>query len=186
MKALWILAREHTAIRAIAARFEAELVGARHSGLIDGEAVERMLEFFEREVDGHHQEKEERLFLPRLSSRTTGTPHRLVRALRLDHARERKQLAGLHAALEDALCGHGAALTALVRDGRRYLREQAEHARREETTLFPLALRLFSARDDLALLAAFRLLDREWGGTVWESSRALERWLDQRYQPVPA
>jgi hemerythrin-like domain-containing protein len=109
-----------------------------------------------------------------------------VHALRLEHARERVLLARLRDPLEGASYGDGTAVAALVRDGRRYLREQAEHGWREETVLFPLARRFLSARDDLALLSAFRSLDQEWGGTVWQSSGALEHWLDQRRQPVPA
>lgn len=186
MKTLMILAREHKAIRAIASRLENEFAAARHQGTLDGEAVDRLLEFFEREVDGHHQEKEERGLLPRLLARAPSRDERQLRALLHDHAFERKILGRLRGAVEGAAYGDWGSTAALVRDGRLYLRMQREHSRREEAVLFPLARRLLGEHEDLAVMDAFSRLDHEWGGTVWATARALERWLDQRQTPVAA
>lgn len=186
MKTIMILAREHEAIRAIASRLEHEFAAAREQGTLDGEAVDRLLGFFEHEVDGHHQEKEERAFLPRLISRASFGDERLLRTLLQDHAFERKVLDKLRGEVEGAAYGDWSSTASLVRDGRVYLCMQREHSRREEDVLFPLARRLLSAHDDLVVMDAFRGLDHDWGGTVWAAARALERWLDQRRSPVAA
>jgi hemerythrin-like domain-containing protein len=185
LRSLIILAREHRALRAIAARFEHELTSARATGLVDGEAAARLLEFFEHEIDGHHQEKEERAFLPRLAAAASGAEREALHGLVEDHARERELLASLRRELEAVAYGDPGATATFVCDARAYLGMQREHSRREEALLFPLAPALLSERADLAVLAHFRQLDHEWGGTVWEAARALEAWLDRHRAPAP-
>src|SRR5688572_22351809 len=62
MKSIQLLRREHEAISSVLERFERALAEAERDFAIDPETIERLLEFFERAVDGQHQEKEERFF----------------------------------------------------------------------------------------------------------------------------
>jgi hemerythrin-like domain-containing protein len=186
MKTLRILAREHAAIAALSARLAAEVDAAATAGAVDGEAIDRLLQFFEARVDGQHQEKEERALLPRLRARAAQGGAHVVEALAADHALQRRLLAQMRAQLEGAAYAEPNSLAVLVRCARSYLRAQGEHSRWEQAALFPLAARLFGPDDDEALLRAFRLLDRSWGGLLWDEARRVEAWLDQRHAPLPA
>ena len=73
-----------------------KLLGTALLGLVDRNEIrdelERQLDHFERglsfppdQVDGHQQEKEERIFLPRLLSRASGEDVIALRELLQDH-----------------------------------------------------------------------------------------------------
>jgi hemerythrin-like domain-containing protein len=81
MRTLQVLAWEHAAIAACCDRFEAEIDAIVIRSEVDAEALDRLLQFFEHEVDGHHQEKEERIFMPRLLSRASGEDVEALRAM---------------------------------------------------------------------------------------------------------
>lgn len=186
MKALHQLTLEHAAIGALIARFEAEIQEAVRTGEADAEAIDRLLGFFEREVDGHHQDKEEEVLLPRLLARAEGEDLRLLRSLRDDHARQRKLLAHMRNQVEGVTYGEPNSLAILVRDAGRYVRHQREHSTWEQRTLFTLARRLLGPSDDRALLIGFRRLDEVWGAPLWDAACFLAEWLDQRRSLVPA
>ena len=186
MKALRALTREHAAIAALIDRFEAEIEGSAGAGEIDVEAVERLLSFFEEQVDGHHQEKEERIFFPRLVTRATGEDALAVRWLFEDHGAQRKLLAGMRNQVEGAAYGEPNSLAVLVRMARSYVRAQREHSRWEQAVLFPLARRILAPRDDRAVLNGFRRLDALWGRSVEDAALSVAEWLDQRRSLVPA
>jgi hemerythrin-like domain-containing protein len=180
MKALQVLAREHAAIAACCERFEAELDQIVGRCEVDAEALDRLLRFFEVQVDGHHQEKEERIFMPRLLARAAGEDVLLLRSLLDDHGAQRRLLAHMRNQIEGVAYGEPNSVTVLVRAAQRYLRAQREHSRWEQTVLFPAASRILGPRDDRAILNGFRRIDELWGTTVWDAERALTAWLDQR------
>jgi hemerythrin-like domain-containing protein len=186
MKALIELTREHAAIGALVARFESEIAEGIRLGEIDADAVDRLLGFFEREVDGHHQEKEERVLLPRLMARAAGAELELLRTLASEHDGQRKLLAHMRNQVEGATYGEPNSLAVLLREAGRYVRQQREHSRWEQRVLFPLARRLLDADDDRELVRGFRRLDGVWGATVWDAACTLSEWLDQRRSLVPA
>jgi hemerythrin-like domain-containing protein len=186
MKALTILSREHAAIRALLTRFEAEITQGARSGEFDGEAVDRLLEFCERVIDGHHQEKEERVFLPCLTRRARGSDREVLAALGDEHTLQRKLLSHMRNQIEGASYGEPNSIAVLVRLARNYFQHQREHSRWEQQVLFPLAQRILLAEDDAALLRGFAGLDEALGTTVWEDACSLAEWLDQRRSLVPA
>jgi hemerythrin-like domain-containing protein len=186
MKALIELAREHAAIGALLARFETELSQGVRTGEIDGEAVERLLAFLERELDGHHQEKEELVLLPRMLAVAVGAELGLLAGVVHEHGAQRRLLAEMRNQIEGASYGEPNSIAVLVRAGGRYVRAQREHSRWEQRVLFPLARRLLGPADDRALVCGFRRLDGVWGGPVWDAACALAEWLDQRRSLVPA
>lgn len=180
MKTLIVLAREHEAIERIVTRLEHALDVLGRSGELDGEALQRMLEFFEQAVDGHHQESEERVLLPRLLLRAKGDETALVRSLLVDHGEQRTFLGILRDNLEGAAYGEPGCRAAVARFGRLYIAHHREHSQWEHTTLFALAKKLLDERDDLDALRELARLDRDWGGSVVRSAHTLEAWLDQR------
>lgn len=186
MKTLAMLIGEHAAIREMIARFEAEIDAIEDRGAVDAEALGRLLGFFEEQIDGHHQEKEERVFLPRLLTRAHGWDAVLVRSLLDDHASQRKLLAAMRCEIDKAAYGEPNSLAILARTARRYVEHQHRHSRWEELVIFPLARRILSAQDDRAVCNGFRRLDELWGRSVAKVARSLAEWLDQRHELVPA
>jgi hemerythrin-like domain-containing protein len=186
MKALQALAREHAAIASCCERFETEIGEIIRWSEVDAEALDRLLTFFEVQVDGHHQEKEERIFMPRLLSRASGGDVDALRALFDDHGAQRKLLAQMRNQIEGAAYGEPNSIAVLVRAAKHYLREQREHSTWEQTTLFPMAVRILGPRDDRAILNGFRRLDQMWGTSVAGAARSLAEWLDQRRSLVGA
>ncbi|NOT29468.1 MAG: hypothetical protein HOP15_03360 [Planctomycetes bacterium] len=180
MQALQVLAREHAAIAACCERFEAEIGATVARCEVDAEAMDRLLRFFEVQVDGHHQEKEERIFMPRLLTRAPGADVFVLRFLFDDHGAQRQLLAQMRAQVEGVTYGEPNSIAVLVRAAKSYLRAQRQHSRWEQTTLFPMARRILGPRDDRALLNGFRRLDELWGTAVWDAARSLAEWLDQR------
>ena len=186
MITLKILAREHAAIAACCQRLEAEIDGIVGRCEVDAEALDRLLRFFEEQVDGHHQEKEERIFMPRLLARAAGEEVETLRSLFDDHGAQRKLLAQMRNQIEGVTYGEPNSIAVLVRGARNYLHAQREHSQWELATLFPMAERILSPRDDCAILNGFRRLDEARGSRVWDAQRSLTEWLDQRRSLVPA
>lgn len=179
MQALVVMGREHEAIARIVARLEDVIEAAATSATIDGETLVRLIDFFEREVDGHHQEKEERVLLPRMRLRSSGDDALLVETLLADHGAERVLLGSLRENLEGAAYGEPGSTAAVVSTARAYIEHQRLHSSWENTVVFPLARRCLSPLDDQEILAEFRRLDLERGSSVVLAATALEDWLDR-------
>ena len=186
MKAIQSLMREHAAIAACCERFESEIDAIVRRFEVDAVALDHLLRFFEKEVDGHHQEKEERIFMPRLLARASGAEVQALRAMFHDHCAQRRLLAQLRNQIEGIAYGEPNSTAVFVRGARNYLRAQRAHSRWEQSELFPLAARVLGPRDDRAILNGFRRLDELWGTSVEDAERQLAEWLDQRHEPVPA
>lgn len=180
MQATQILSGQHAAIAAMLERFEDMLDEALESGALDAEALARLLTFFEEQVDGQHQEEEERIFLPRLLTRAGRGDGQQVRSLLDEHIRQRQLLIQLRADLQAAARRAPGALEALAEHGHRYLRRQRLHAAWEDTMVLPLAERVLTPRDDRAILNGFRHLEQTWGSDVEGAARRLASWLDRR------
>ena len=97
MKTIDDLRSEHDAIGQMIDRFEAEIEAAVECGVIDADAIDQLLVFFEEQVDRHHHGKQERVLFPRLLTRAHGQEAELVRPLIYDYASEREMLALMRA-----------------------------------------------------------------------------------------
>ena len=186
MESIAELTREHEAIRSVLEPFAWSLDRAELEGQIDAESVERVLGFLEREVDGHHQEKEERALLSRVLERVQGADLARARVAFREHVDERKLLALMRNNLEGACYGEPNCVRAVVRHARRYVSTQREHLEWEQRVLFPLAERTLGPAEDRAIVHAFRELDELWGSTVQDAALRLHAWLDQHTSLVPA
>ncbi len=180
MKAIQELRREHEAIGCILEQLERRIDEVERNLEVDRETIERLLEFFERAVDGQHQEKEERVFLPALVSRVAGPDAPQVRKFFREHLEDRKLLAMMRSNLAGACYGEPNCIEVLVRYGRLFVLHERKHARWEETALLSLADRVLTPEDDREILEGFGRIDTYWDSTVPEAARRLSRWLDQR------
>lgn len=186
MQALEVMAREHQTIDTLLQRLEGQVQELERSGELDLEVFERVLSFFERCVDGHHQEKEEREFLPRLAARASGEDATLAQAATVDHHEQRLMLALVRSNLEGAMYGEPNALAVVARFARSYIRHQREHSRWETSVLFALAHRVLTPEDDRAILCGFRALEEALGGSILTAGAQLEAWLEQRCTSLSA
>lgn len=186
MKSIQNLSSEHRAIARISTCFEREIEAGERDGVIDCEAFDKILSFFEVQVDGHHQEKEERIFLPRLLTRACGEDVELVRGLFDQHLGQRVLLTSMRNLIAGAFCGEPSCITVLGRQGRRYLALHREHSNWEQAVVFGVAQRTLTPLDDRAILNGFRRIDDLWGTSVCNAASRLEAWLDRRTSPVPA
>jgi len=185
MRALAELAREHAAIGALVTRFEQEVAALVRGMDLDPEAIDRLIGFFEHEVDGHHQEKEEDLLLPRLRLRAGAGDLAILRTLTHEHNSQRHVLTGMRAQVEGVTYGEPISMGVLVREARRYVNHQRAHSRWEQLVVFPFARRLLLPADDEFLWLAFRERDEIRGATLWDEACSLAEWLDQRRATVP-
>lgn len=185
MRALAVLAREHEAIARMLAHLEAELEALPVRGEIDAEAVERLLVFFERQVDGQHQEKEERVFLPCLLAHARGPDAALAREALGQHAEDRARLVAMRSHIEGAAYGDPGSLAEMGRQARGYIRHQREHSRWEQGALFALAHRVLSPGEEGRLLEGFQAFDEGQPESVISAAGALTTWLARRRAPTP-
>ena len=186
MKTVQLLKREHVAIASILEWFDRKIDEAERNFAIDRETIERLLDFFERAVDGQHQEKEERIFLPTLMRRATGENSPYVHKLFREHHEDRKLLTLMRSNLEGACYGEPNCINVLVRYGRLYLMHERKHARWEEAVLFSMAERILTPEDDREIVEGFQRIDSLWESTVPAAAGRLCLWLDQQGAPVPA
>jgi hemerythrin-like domain-containing protein len=181
IRALAVLTGEHEVIARMLARLELELEGLATRGEIDVEALERLLAFFEEHVDGRHQEKEERVFLPLLCARAGGAQAARAAEARGEHAADRERLAAMRGCLEGAAYGDAGALAEIGWLARGYVRHQRVHSGWEERELFALARVVLSAEDENRLRAGFASFDAERPGSLGAAAVALAAWLERRH-----
>lgn len=180
MKTLQALARDHRVLHDLLDRLELELDLCVAHGDVDAECVDRLVDYFEREVDGLHQDKEERVLLPRLLRRAPEEDAATLRALAHDHALERRCLEAMRRQIEGAAYGDPGSLAAFVRAGRAYVEHQRRHSDWEQRAIFPLAERILTPRDDRAMLAGLKRLEQRHGVGVQEGGLHLLAWLARR------
>jgi hemerythrin-like domain-containing protein len=186
MESIRELTREHEAIQSALERFARTLDAAELDGQIDAESVGRLLDFLERQVDGHHQEKEERALLRCLLERARGADLHGAQSTFREHVDERKLLALMRDNLDGACYGEPNCVAAVVRYARRYVATQREHIAWEQRVLFTMAERILGPDEDRDILQKFRELDDLWGCSVCDAATRLFAWLDQHRSPVLA
>jgi hemerythrin-like domain-containing protein len=186
MNAIQELLQDHDAIAGMLARFARAIDDAERTFEIDRETIERLLQFFEHHVDGHHQEKEEKIFLPCLMRRVTGEDRPEVRKLFREHREDRRLLAMMRSNLAGASYGEPNCIRVLARYGRLFVLRERRHAEWEESTFFPLAERVLTPRDQREILNGFRELESHHASTVAGAARQLAAWLDQQGAVVHA
>lgn len=138
----------------------------RHgSDAIAQTAAASLLRYFETAAAHHHADEEEDLF-PALIEAMAGSDAVCLHALVQDLMAEHRQLAGLWQALRGPLAeiaaGQPAAVTTV--QAREFTTAYADHIRREEDELLPLAARLIA--DDALAEIARAMRARRGGGSA--------------------
>lgn len=152
------IARQCETLRRLAVHLPAH--GSDEAAQVAAAAVMR---YFQTAAQHHHEDEEEDLF-PALIEAMAGSDavclHALVDGLVVDHERLAALWAPLRQILEAVAAGHPAELPAAQVEA--FAIAYAEHIRREEDELLPLAARLVS--DDALALISRAMKARRGGG----------------------
>jgi len=142
--------------------FEALIDRAEREATLDIELARMLFDFFDRCVDGLHQDKEERVLFPMLLARA-GRPGRTeVERLEAHHRRDRRLLAVLSTQVARASTTD-TRLAFFVTQARVWLAFQRRHMLEEDAELLPLAARALTMLDDRAVRAGYRRIEHEYG-----------------------
>ena len=115
-------------------------------------------------ADGQHQDKEEKVLMPRLLTRASISEETGIRELAKDHAGERRLMLSMHSNLLGAIHGEPLSLREFVRTSSDYVELHRKHMTNEEALLLPMAERLLTSSDDYEILEGFQGI--ESGGSI--------------------
>ena len=176
MQATEILGEEHRWIGALLECLSRMLERVAAEEALDPEATE-LLAVFDSFADGTHQTKEERVLFPRLMDRASVTEGEVIRDLLGDHFEDRRLMRGMQNNVLGALYGEPLCVRELEELASQYLVLHRTHMQRETDELFPLADRLLTPADDLAIVEGFDAVDAvDEGGAA--ARERLQRRID--------
>ena len=157
-----LLTREHRLAARLLDAFE--LLIERHPGpdADDKRLVRELLRFFERAVDGLHQDKEERVLFTQLLARSAHARVPLMRHFSAHHRRERRLLRELGEELE-AFGQWDRSNDPFVTHARVYLRLQRRHMLEEQEQLFPVVRQALDPEAEGLARAGFRRVEHAHG-----------------------
>jgi hemerythrin-like domain-containing protein len=156
------LVREHAVIGLVVAAMEREAAHIRETGELDGDRIERMLEFTRHFTDGWHHDKEERLLFP-VMERLDERGRAQVAVMLQEHDGARRRVANIVGALEAARAGDAAARRTVADNLSGYASLLFAHIAKENNVIFPLADRLLGTEERNDLAAEFAQVDAQAG-----------------------
>jgi hemerythrin-like domain-containing protein len=159
MRAIQILCDEHEALREVLDALELVLDGQRVDDQLDGELAFDALQWFERFVDGLHQDREELGLFPRLEQRAPEETRRVLEELMRWHSDERRRLEEMRAQIEGAARGDPWSRDLFTDAARAYIEVQRKHSQVEDARLIPLARSVLTPEDDDLILAEYERLE---------------------------
>lgn len=160
---LEILMEEHRAIEEVLDELALACAQARATGVVDGEAFRRTLEFFRRYADDLHHGQEEALLFPLLELRGLSMTAGPLQVMRYEHEEGRGRLRLLERHLNAAVAGQASAIREVIAQAEAYCFLLRQHIAKEDECLFPMADGLLSDEDARVLQEAFEQLARQKG-----------------------
>ncbi len=160
MRAIQILRDEHDTLREVLDALELVLDGQQIDDQLDGELVFDVLQWFERFIDGLHQDREELGLFPRLEERAPEQARSVLRELARWHGHERKRFDEMRAQIEGAAYGDTWSRDLFTSAARAYIELQRKHSQVEDARLLPLAEAVLTPEDDDLILAEYARLER--------------------------
>jgi len=180
MTATEVLKEEHKIVLLVlkAAEREAKLI--QDKGKVEGEKVNRMLDFFRNFTDKCHHAKEEKYLIPRMGERGISSESKPVASILKEHMKGREKVKGIAEALPKAKRGDSSAINSVKDNLFTYVQLLRDHIEREDDILFPMADRIFTSEDQEALSEAFERVElEEMGEGVHEKYHKLAHELGE-------
>jgi len=164
MKATEVLKQEHKIILLVLAAAEKQARAIEATGKIDGDKIEKMLDFFRNFADRCHHSKEEKHLFATLEQR--GFRHDVgpIAVMLAEHQQGRNRLKAVAEALPKARLGDRPVLRQVRENLAAYVKLLKEHISKEDNVLFAMAEKALTNQDQAALSAAFEKAEQEETG----------------------
>ncbi len=161
MKASEVLMNEHRAVERVL-----KVLNRSADQLDAGEDVptalfEELLDFLRNFADKCHHGKEETALFPAMAKAGVPVESGPIGVMLAEHEQGRGYIRGMAAALEGYKRGDSAARAALAENARGYAALLAQHIKKEDTILFPMADRVLSDTTQNKLVAEFDRIESE-------------------------
>jgi hemerythrin-like domain-containing protein len=185
MKATMILKLEHREIEKVLAALEqaCDHLEAGHSP--PPLFFEQTMDFIRTFADRCHHRKEEDLLFARMVERGFPREGGPLAVMLEEHERGRALVARLTAAVAALAAGEDGVEATIVEAGRAYVALLAEHIRKEDHILYPIAESVLTAADDAELVRLFDEADEELGHKTHERYTHLAETLaDQAHRAL--
>ncbi len=173
-----LLKEEHQTILLVISAAEREVEEIGRTGKVDGEKVEKIIDFLRNFADRCHHAKEENILFVRMEEKGMPSDSGPILVMLREHEENRKNVAAVAEALPKAAAGEESDV-AVVRDNlAAYAGRLKAHIAKEDKVLYPMADRLFSDDDQRRLAEAFDKVEKEEVGEgVHEKYHRLAREL---------
>jgi hemerythrin-like domain-containing protein len=156
-----ILMHEHQIILLVLEGAEREARRIQETGSVHPETVDEMLDFFRNFADRCHHSKEEKLLFVRMEERGVPVQGGPIGAMLHEHDHGRNLVKTIASALPRAASGDSAATATVAESLLAYAQFLRAHINKEDSVLYPMADRLFTADDQRALFEAFERVEAE-------------------------
>jgi hemerythrin-like domain-containing protein len=155
MKATETLKHEHKIILLVLAAAEKQAKAIEAAGKMDGDKIDKLLDFFRNFTDHCHHSKEEKHFFAALEQRGVRPDVGPIAVMLAEHQHGRHRLKAVADALVKARTGDRHAIREVRENLAAYVKLLKEHITKEDNVLFAMADKIFTAGDQTALSEAF-------------------------------
>jgi hemerythrin-like domain-containing protein len=161
MSATAILKHEHDIILLVLKGVERGAESLDETLAAEPEWLATLVDFFRTFVDRCHHTKEERHLFPRLEARGVPKERGPIGVMLAEHEQGRARVRAVAEAVAAAQAGDAAARRTASDNLLAYVELLRGHIAKENSVLFPMADRVFSAEDQAELEAAFERVEAE-------------------------
>ena len=156
-----LLKEEHQIILFVIGAAEREVEDIDRTGKVDGEKVEKIIDFLRNFADRCHHAKEEDILFVRMEEKGVPSDSGPIFVMLREHEENRKNVAAMAGALPKAAAGEKSSVAAVRDNLSAYAGRLRAHIAKEDDVLYPMADRLFSGDDQRRLAEAFEKVEKE-------------------------
>jgi hemerythrin-like domain-containing protein len=156
-----LLKEEHQIILVVIGAAEREVEEIGRSGKVNGQRVDKILDFLRNFADQCHHAKEENILFVRMREKGMPADSGPIFVMLREHEENRKNVAAVAAALPKAVAGEESAVAAVRDNLTAYADRLREHIDKEDNVLYPMADRMLSPEDQKRLAEAFEKVEKE-------------------------
>ncbi|MFA5183441.1 MAG: hemerythrin domain-containing protein [Syntrophales bacterium] len=156
MTATEVLKHEHQVILTVMEAAEQTIRAIIPSGRITSDNVEKIIDFCQVFIESCHNAKEEEYLLPKIRERGEVGNVGQIKTIFEEHAEGRRLMQLVAKSLPQAkACAFPSFVANVTSNLKAYVQLLRTHIDKENSVLFPLADRLFTAEDQKAILKSF-------------------------------
>lgn len=156
-----ILKQEHQTILLVIGAAEREVEKIGRTGRVDGEKLNKIIDFLRNFADRCHHSKEENVLFVRMQEKGMPADSGPIFVMLREHEENRKNVAAMDDALPKAVAGEESAVVAVKDNLVAYAGRLRAHIDKEDNVLYPMADQMFSEDDQMKLAEAFDKVEKE-------------------------